>query len=101
MQLWRLSHKRDYSLLSALSDHSLWEKLLLCHENTQVPCGEDHVAVLSTASRELTEKLCLQPYESAILEVGPPGPVNLINDCTPGQQLDCQLMRDLQAEPPS
>lgn len=101
MQPWRLSHKGDCSLLSALSAHSLWKKRLLCHKNTQVPCGEDHVAVLSTASKGLTEKLCPQPYESTILEVGPPGPVNLTNDCSPGQQLDCQLLRDLQAEPPS
>lgn len=58
VQLWRLSHKRDCSLLSALLDHSLWKKLLLCHENTQVPCVEDHVAVLSTASKELKSCVC-------------------------------------------
>lgn len=41
-----------------------------------------------------TEASHQQPCEGAILVVGPPAPVRPSDDRSPGQHLDCNLMRD-------
>lgn len=86
VQLRRLSHKRHYHFLPALSLKStLWGKpaaVSLEYSGGALwrgPCG------CSANSQQGIETLCLQPCELATLKMGPPAQANLSDVCSPGQ----------------
>lgn len=61
---------------------------LPCYEDTQKCCGEGRCICWRI------EASCQQPWDGAIFETDPSAPVKPLYNCSPGQQLDCNLMKD-------